>query len=130
MKECYKKFHDAKLTVSRKDENILKRTRNLTNEILSEKILLEKVRIEETEEVARLRKMEDDRDATQKEMELAEQRDTLAKFELGELKRGHEDLTKALANMKLENTSIVEPVLERLRVEVNIGFPVVNVILN
>jgi hypothetical protein len=105
--------------MSRKDENILKRTRNLTNEILSEKILLEKVRMEESEEVTRLRQMEDNRDTIQKEMELSEQRDTLAKFELTELKRSHEELKKALTNMKVENSSIVEPVLEKLRVEVN-----------
>jgi len=119
MKDCYKKLHDTKHTMSRKDENILKRTRNLTNEILSEKILLEKVRMEESEEVTRLRQMEDNRDTIQKEMELSEQRDTLAKFELTELKRSHEELKKALTNMKVENSSIVEPVLEKLRVEVN-----------
>ena len=118
MKTCYKKYHDAKVALTRRDENILRRTRNLSNEILAEKIMLEKLRIEESEEINRLRKMEDERDVIQKEMEMAEQTDTLTKFELTELKRDHEELVKSLSNMKKENASIVEPVLANLKEEV------------
>ena len=118
MKKCYKKFYDAKLAICRKDENILRRSRNLTNEILAEQIVLEKIRIDESEEIITLRRMEDERDHVQKESEKAEQRDTLAKFELGELRSKHEELIKSLAAMKRENTSIVEPVLSKLKEEV------------
>ena len=120
MKECFRKYHESMASVTRKDGAIMKRSANLTNEILSERIALEKVRIEEADEMAKLRKMEEDRDNIQKETELAEQRDTLIKFELSELKRSHEDLKKALVNMNTENTSIVEPVFEKLRREVRL----------
>ena len=79
---------------------------------------MEKTRIEESDEINKLRKMEDDRDLIQKDAEMAEQRDTMTKFELSELKRAHDDLKTALLNMKNENSSIVEPVLAKLREEI------------
>jgi hypothetical protein len=35
-----------------------------------------------------------------------------------ELKKVHEELTTALANMKLQNSNLVDPTLEKLRKEV------------
>ena len=119
MKSSYKKYFDMKIALTKKDSNVVKRASNLTNEILSEKIILEKIRLEESEEISKLRRIEEERDNIQKEAELSEQRDTLIKFELTELKRNHEDLKKALANMKRENLSTVEPVLAKLNEEVS-----------
>lgn len=118
LKSNYTKYHEAMLAIGQRNGDVLRRTRNLRNEILAEKIMLEKTRIEESDEIHRLRQMEDERDLIQKESEMAEQRDTLSKFELSELKRSHDDLTIALANMKKENSSIVEPVLAKLREEI------------
>jgi hypothetical protein len=51
-------------------------------------------------------------------LEQIEQKDTLAKFEIFELRRTHEDLKNALALMKQQNSDLVDPVLNRLKQEV------------
>jgi len=88
------------------------------NEILAEKIVLEKTQIEEAEESTTLRRLEESRNTLQKEMEFTEQRETMAKFELAELNRVHDELTVALASMRKENNNLVAPVMNRLRQEV------------
>lgn len=44
----------------------------------------------------------------------------MAKFELFELRRIHEELQKSVVNMKKQNSAQVEPVLEKLRKEVRV----------
>lgn len=91
---------------------------NIQSDILSEKILLEKARIEEVDETRRVQRAGETRNALQKEVEEVEQKDTMAKFELFELKRVHEELQKSLEAMRKQNNHLVEPVLEKLRKEV------------
>ena len=79
-------------------ENVLdKKTKSVTNEILAEKISVEKLKIEDAEEIQALRKIEEARAAMVKEYELTEQRDTLAKYELTEIKKVHENLLENIA---------------------------------
>ena len=53
----------------------------------------------------------------------------MAKFELSELKKLHEELSFALAAVRKDNNAIVEPVLEGLRKEVgtskSYGLPII-----
>lgn len=91
----------------------------LETDILSEKILLEKARMEEVDETLRVQRAGELRNTLQKELEDVEQKDTMVKFELFELKKAHDELQKSLINMKKQNTQMVEPVLERLRKEVS-----------
>jgi len=118
MRSKYKKIHDVKLSLTVKEQELIKRSRTIKNDILAEKIVLEKVRQEETDEITRLRRIEDERDHVHKDLETVEQRDTMAKFELSELKRNHENLKQALVNMHDENFSMVEPVLISLKEQV------------
>lgn len=90
----------------------------IETDILSEKILLEKARMEEVDETVRVQRAGEMRNALQKELEDVEQKDTMVKFELFELKKVHDELQKSLANMKKQNAQMVEPVLDRLRKEV------------
>ena len=114
----YKKLHDSKNNLILRERDFTKRARMVANEILSEKISLEKVRLEETEAVAVRTRYEDERDVVQKELETVEQRDTMAKFELAELKRTHDNLKQSLGTMLKENINLVEPVLTKLKEEV------------
>ncbi len=99
-----------------------KKSKSCANDILAEKIALEKARVQETEEVYKLRRHEEQRNAIQKELEFTEQRDTMAKFELSELKRVHEELTASLSNMRKENSNLVLPVIKSLEQEVFYSF--------
>ena len=58
------------------------------------------------------------RNSLQVQLESTEQRDTIAQFELMELKKVHEELTTALSNMKTQNSNLVDPILEKLHKEV------------
>lgn len=72
----------------------------------------------DAEEVQALRKLESTRAAVSKEYEFTEQRDTMAKFELSEMKKTHEDLVQSIFDMRKENGNAVGPVLERLKHDV------------
>ena len=49
------------------------------------------------------------------EVDFNSQRDTMAKFELAELKKVHEEMAAALNKMKQQNKNTVDPVLNALR---------------
>lgn len=65
-----------------------------------------------------MRKLESTRAAVSKEYEFTEQRDTMAKFELSEMKKTHEELVQSIFDMRKENGNAVGPVLERLKHDV------------
>eukprot|EP01038_Epipyxis_sp_PR26KG_P007169 gene7169-9772_t len=119
VKAKYKKLHDAAVANRLLDQQLTRRNKILASDILSEQIMIEKVRIEETEEYSRLQQAGEIRSSIQKELEYVEQKETMAKFELFELKRVHEELTNSLAAMKNQNSQLVDPVLEKLRKEAN-----------
>lgn len=102
------------------EQNLIRKSKQLGSDILKERVALEKSKIEEAETSASLRQEEDDRDALQSELEITEQSNTMANFELQELQKMHEELTEALADMEKDNCNLVEPVLDGLKQEVNI----------
>jgi hypothetical protein len=59
------------------------------------------------------------RSSLQIQLESTEQKDTIAKFELFELKKVHEELTTSLSTMRRQNTQLVGPVVEKLGKEVS-----------
>ncbi len=118
MKTKIKKLHDAFVNARLQEQSFQKRSKVIQNDILAEKISIEKARIEESDETFRLQKSGEIRNSLQKELELIEQRDTMAKFELFELKRVHEELKSSLSTMKLQNGQLVNPVLDKLKLEV------------
>jgi len=52
------------------------------------------------------------------EVDSVEQRLTMSKFELAELRKIHEELMLAINTTKKENKAIVEPALEKIRQQV------------
>ena len=91
--------------------------KNVESEILAEKINLEKTAVEETDESRSLRKLEAQRADLQKELEFTEQKDTMVKFELEELKKLYEELKESNEARIKKNKDTVEPVLADLRKE-------------
>lgn len=81
--------------------------------------MLEKARIEEAEESQQLRRLDESKNALQKELEFIEQRDIMAKFELSELKKVHDELTTELSTVKKENMNLVNPIIDKLKQEVS-----------
>lgn len=120
LKARYIKLYEIFAASRATEQQLGKMCKTTMNEILAEKIVLEKTQIEEAEESTALRRLEETRNTLQKEMEFTEQRETMAKFELAELNRVHDELTVALASMKKENNNLVAPVMNRLRQEVRL----------
>ena len=118
LRERYRRLANEKVDSLALEENMIKKARKMANDILSDKILLEKGRNEEESEILRLRKLEDEKETMIKELEYTEQQSTMARFELSELTKAHEQLVISLEEMKKNNHDTVEPVLEELRNEI------------
>ena len=122
LRNKYKKLFDAAADARTQDQLLTKRIKLYQSDILAEKIAIEKSRIEEADEIVKLQASSELRNALQKELEQIEQKDTMAKFEIFELRRVHEDLKNSLTLMKQQNSDLVDPVLNRLKQEVRIYF--------
>ena len=59
-------MYDVVLDCQLKDKALAKKSRLLSNEILNEKITLEKVRLDESDEIKNQKKLEQIRDSAQK----------------------------------------------------------------
>lgn len=119
MKEKFRKLFESSEQAKAQDMFLTRRLKVLESDIVSERILLEKMKIDEVDETSRVQRAGETRNTLQKELEEVEQKDTMVKFELFEIKKVHEELVKSLENMKKQNQHLVEPVLERLRKEVH-----------
>lgn len=118
LKSSYRRLQEDYLYEKRHEEKVQRRIISIQNEILDEKINIEKAHMDEAEEARHLANTGEVRKSMQQQLEFAEQRDTITKFELVELKRLHDDLNKSLANMKDQNSSLVDPILDSLKKEV------------
>jgi hypothetical protein len=117
IKKFGKLYHQAE-QAKNQEQSLTRRLSNIQSDIISEKILLEKSRIEEVDETRRVQRAGETRNLLQKEVEEVEQKETMAKFELFELQRVHEELQKSLETMKKQNSYLVNPVLDKLRREI------------
>ncbi|KAJ1437485.1 MBO2, coiled coil flagellar protein [Ochromonadaceae sp. CCMP2298] len=118
LKSKYKKLFAAAQSAKSHEQHLSRRLKNIENEILEEKIAIEKARIDETEETRHLQNTGEVRSSLQIQLESTEQKDTIAKFELFELKKVHEELTTSLSTMRQQNTQLVGPVVEKLGKEI------------
>lgn len=124
LKAKFKKLFQTAQNARLHEQNLRRKLTNIENEILEEKIAIEKALIDEAEETRHLQMTGEVRSSLQIQLESTEQRDTVAQFELAELKKVHEELTIALNNMRTQNSELVGPTLERLRKEVSHCFDV------
>jgi chromosome segregation ATPase len=115
LRDKYKTLYDVNLKKQSRDIILTKKIRGLQTDLLNEKMVLEKARMDETEEMSRLQHIESERDELQKEVKSLEQRDLMTKFELAELRKVHNDLTESLNNMKRDNRNLVEPIIGGLK---------------
>ena len=119
-KAFYELLHNRVIQTHERERSLLKLSRRKHNDILGEKIKLERA-VEKLEtETRELENLEAERERVQKELDDAEQKDTVNKYELAELERTHADLTTSKEDLEKENKATVLPELERLRVECEI----------
>lgn len=116
----YRRTYEHAVDVKTQEQSLNKRIKLYQNDILGEKIAIEKLRIEEQNESLKLQQQVEKRTFVQRELEVIEQRDTVTKFELYELKKVHEELKNSLSLMKKQNSRLVDPVLNNLEHEVGV----------
>lgn len=119
LRKKYTSLYENVVKSQNREEEQAKRCRAISNEILSEKIAVEKGKFEESQMQRSVRSLEAERDTLQAEHDLSEQRDNIAKFEIAELKKLHDDLNQSLKDMKKQNKSLVEPVIESLTQQIS-----------
>ena len=90
-KKKYRELYEILHGIENQEKTIMKQKETVESEILAEKIELERTTVEESEASRTLRKLEEQRADLQKELEFTEQKDTMVKFELEELKTVHEE---------------------------------------
>lgn len=114
----YSKMYHQVVDAKSRNGVTQKKCKAIQNEIISEKIMLEKVKIEELEETQQMRRLEKIKIGLQKDLEFTEQKEIMAKFELTELRKMHEELKSDLDSMRSANSNLVEPVLNALKNEI------------
>eukprot|EP00597_Dinobryon_sp_UTEXLB2267_P018139 CAMPEP_0201102084 /NCGR_PEP_ID=MMETSP0812-20130820/15649_1 /ASSEMBLY_ACC=CAM_ASM_000668 /TAXON_ID=98059 /ORGANISM="Dinobryon sp., Strain UTEXLB2267" /LENGTH=937 /DNA_ID=CAMNT_0047359413 /DNA_START=1 /DNA_END=2814 /DNA_ORIENTATION=- len=118
LRNKYKKLFDSAADGRTQEQMLTKRIKLYQNDILAEKIAIEKARVEEADEIVKLQEASETRNILQKELEQIEQKDTMAKFEIFELRRVHDELKNSLSLMKQQNSDLVDPILNRLKQEI------------
>jgi len=101
------------------EKTMLKKARQLNNDILGEKINMEKARIRQTDEQENVERLEREREVSQTNLDEAEHADTVVKYELQELTNVHNELEDTLLELRADNERMVGPELSRLKEELD-----------
>ena len=117
LKAVYQRLWEGTREAFSQEKGMLKKSRQLNNDVLGERVAMEKARIRQQDEQDHIEHLERERDASQKLLDEAEHSNTVVKYELQELTSVHNDLEDRLLEMKAENEKNVGPELERLRKE-------------
>lgn len=88
-------------------------------DIMNQKLTWEKLKIEESDAIRSLRKLEDIKLLTLSEIEASEQQEAVSKFELSEIQRIHEELAAELSSLQTANEEIVNPVLKAIQSQIS-----------
>lgn len=116
-KEYFAALHQQVAEKYENERALLKLVRRRQNDVLGEKIKLERA-VEKLESAERdLENLEDEKEQQQKKLDDAEQRDTITKYELAELERTHSDLVLTRDELKAENEALVAPEMKKIEAE-------------
>ena len=121
-KEKYAKLHRMVMNAYQKEKELMKQAKNLNNDLLSEKIKLEKQTIRKSEELALTHNLEKEKDKAMKEVADCTEKDAILTHEVTELQREYMELLEQRDVMVQENASQVEPEIRKVTKEtIDIG---------
>uniref|UniRef100_A0A7S1U464 Cilia- and flagella-associated protein 58 central coiled coil domain-containing protein n=1 Tax=Phaeomonas parva TaxID=124430 RepID=A0A7S1U464_9STRA len=113
-RQRYAELYKAVLAVREREILLLKRAKAINNEVLGEKVALEKAKVRHQGEAARLRNLEQEQNAAQKAVDEEETKYTVAKYKVAELSKNLEELASQSELIKAENEALVNPELQAL----------------
>jgi len=113
-KQHYLTMHTRVIETQEKEVELIKLFRRKQNDVLGEKIKLERSMEKLTAETRVLEHLEKERERVNLELDEAEKRDAINKYELSELERVHGELSNAKSELVAENAATVLPEIHRL----------------
>ena len=107
-KQKYAQLHEYVLQTYENEKNLLKKAKQLNQELLGEKIKMEKQNIRKHEETSVCANLEKEKEKGMKELFECNERDTMLQYELAELTREHAEHARMLEVMRKENEALVD----------------------
>lgn len=118
-KSKYATLQEAVVEIFEDETSLMKRAKVLNQELLGERIKLEKLGYRRGEEETVTQSLHKQREEALKEVDECNERDQVLQFELQELERTKADLQRDVEQMRQENAAMVQPELLRLQEESN-----------
>lgn len=117
-KEKYEKLNQSLLDTYKHEKQLLKQAKTLNNDLLNEKIEVEKQSIRKAEELAAFTSVEREKEKALKELTECIDRDAVLTFEITELQREHVDLLAQKDDIVAAHAKLVEPEMRKLTEEI------------
>jgi chromosome segregation ATPase len=114
-KEKYQSLHEYVLEKYEREKELLRRAKQLNQDLLAEKIKLGKLTIRRHDDLQSVSVLEKERDKGGKELTEATERDAMLQYSLVEVSRECEDLREELSLMRKANSDLVEPELKKMK---------------
>jgi chromosome segregation ATPase len=113
-KSKYAQLHDYVISTYEREKSLLTRAKVLNQELLGERIQLEKQSIHRHEELQALSNLEKEKELALKELHDCEERDMILSYELSHLDMELKESTERLEEMHRENQALVQPEIQRV----------------
>ena len=113
-KSKYAQLHDYVIQTYEREKNLLTRAKVLNQELLGERIQLEKQSIHRHEELQALTNLEKEKELALKELHDCEERDMILQYELSHLEMENKESEERLEQMHRENQALVQPELQKI----------------
>ena len=117
-KEVYKRLNCCVLDVYSRQKELMKKAKMLNNDLLSEKIKLEKQSIRKSEEVALINNLEKEKDKAAREVAECSERESALTYTVAELQREYAELLTQRDTIMKETASQIEPEIRALTDEI------------
>ena len=113
-KSKYAQLHDYVIQTYEKEKNLLTRAKVMNQELLGERIQMEKQSIHRHEELQALSNLEKEKELSLKELHDCEERDMILSYELSHLEMELKESTERLEEMHKENQALVQPEIQKV----------------
>eukprot|EP00743_Colponemidia_sp_Colp-15_P002127 GILK01002309.1.p1 GENE.GILK01002309.1~~GILK01002309.1.p1 ORF type:complete len:926 (-),score=268.21 GILK01002309.1:247-3024(-) len=114
-KSKYAKIHEVVLQTYENEKNLLKKAKSLNQELLNEKIKLEKLTIQQAENAATLNNLKQTLTKSEGELQLGEEREAMLQYEMAELDREKADQKRVLEEREREELDRIQPEIDRTK---------------
>jgi len=121
LKRNYEEIHDNILKMYEEEKQALRKAKNINQDLLGEKIKLEKMTIKRHEESHLMISLEKERDEGFVELSTLREQTSTFQYELIELERQHSDVLRSMEVSRKTNADMVEPEFQAARDSIKVA---------